>query len=89
MTECEFIEKNIQMPNKRGRKKLGLSNAKYPWRMCTEINDSFVPEEQSKEKVMEAAKKFRQRNPEFKFSVMFDDSGKLRVWRVKNDRKDS
>lgn len=73
-----MIEKNVPLPywfrNDTPRK--------YPWRKCADVGDSFMTLEPIN-KVLEAMKKFCQRNKEFKFHASEVEPGKVRVWRVK------
>lgn len=74
-----MVEKGVPMPKKSKVKIHG--NAIYPWRLCTEFGDSFRVDAPFY-KVEQAAKRFCNRNKEFKFSV-HDFGDYCRVWRIK------
>ena len=82
-----MIDKMVPIPKNTSREAKRVyrehkGENKYPWRSCTEIGDSFVPNESEFSKVWESARKFCRRNKEFNFEVHKLESGEIRVWRV-------
>lgn len=75
-----MIEKGVQLPPEALRSPGGYG--KYPWRECVDEGDSFLTESPLKS-VEFAARKFCQRNKDFRFYVAEVEPGKVRVWRIK------
>lgn len=79
-----MIESHVPIPEAAYIKR--KYNAKYPWRKCKNVGDSFYVQEET-DKVVSAMIKFCQRNKEFRFYAEPDNLGKLgvRVWRIENE----
>ena len=75
-----MIDKHIPIPN--AAKVARPYAAKYRWRDCHCVGDSFVTSEPDLNKVMYAMRKFCQRNPGFKFHAEVGKNKKIRVWRT-------
>lgn len=76
-----MIDKNLQIPSTYNCKVNTNTSGVYPWRECHDIGDSFAIR-RPLHQVKASAKKFCQRNKEFKFYVK-DMGDHCRVWRVK------